>query len=242
MQNQNDRSVKDAFILAAGFGKRLLPLTEHTPKPLLNINNTPMIEYILDALSSINIRKVHINSHYLSDKIEQYFMNRDSPYIKITKEKKLLDTGGGIKNALKHDNKDPIFVINCDAILLQNYPKLLLDLESVFFSENMDAMLALSKISHAVGYSGSGDFFIDKDGMIHKTCLGNNKFVFMGISILNPKVLDRLDKKDFSLTEIWDQLIENNRCYGFVYDKTWCHTGNLNSLDYANNFFKKNKK
>ena len=102
MQNQNDRSVKDAFILAAGFGKRLLPLTEHTPKPLLNINNTPMIEYILDAISSINIRKVHINSHYLSDKIEQYFMNRDSPYIKITKEKKLLDTGGGIKNALKH--------------------------------------------------------------------------------------------------------------------------------------------
>ena len=101
----------------------------------------------------------------------------------------------------------------------------------------MDAILALSKISHAVGYSGAGDFSIDKNNKIHKTSL-NNKLVFMGISILNPKVLDLSSKETFSLIEIWDQLIENNRCYGLIYDNTWCHTGNLNSLEYANNFFK----
>lgn len=125
---ENNHIVKDAFILSAGLGRRLLPYTKYNPKPLVPINGRPMIEYILDALFDIRIRNIYINTYYLSDKIEKYFQVKGLTNIHIKKEDQLLDTGGGVKNGLGEECSNPIFIINCDALVLQNYSSLLSEL------------------------------------------------------------------------------------------------------------------
>ena len=91
--------IKKAIILAAGFGKRLLPLTEDQPKPLLEIKGKKLIEYSIDFLRENNITEIIINSHYLHEKISD-FINKKYSNISISCEKNILDTGGGILNAI----------------------------------------------------------------------------------------------------------------------------------------------
>ena len=91
------------MILAAGYGKRMKNLTESTPKPLLKINNKELLRHNIDFFINLGCEKIIINTHYLYDKInnfiKQYYANKN---IKLTFEPILLNTGGGIKNALSH--------------------------------------------------------------------------------------------------------------------------------------------
>lgn len=235
---ENNNIVKDAFILSAGLGKRLLPHTKYNPKPLVPVNGKPMIEYILDALFDIRIRNIYINTYYLSDQIEKYFQAKGLTNVSIKKEQELLDTGGGVKNGLGEEYPNPIFIINCDALVLQNYSSLLSELRDSFIPNDMDAILALSKVSDAIGYSGSGDFYLGKNNILETENKITDKYVFMGISILNPITLRLIDKKKFSLTEIWEKLIFEKKCYGKMYYDKWCHAGSGQSLAYANKFFR----
>ena len=235
---KNNHIVKDAFILSAGLGKRLLPYTKYNPKPLVPINEKPMIEYILDALFDIRIRNIYINTYYLSDQIEKYFQTKGLTNVHIKMESELLDTGGGVKSGLGEEYSDPIFIINCDALVLQNYSRLLSELRDNFIPSDMDAILALSKVSDAIGYSGSGDFYLGKNNILESEKKITSKYVFMGISILNPIALKLTDKKKFSLIEIWKKLIFDKKCYGRMYYDKWCHTGSSQSLDYADKFFR----
>lgn len=235
---ENNHIVKDAFILSAGLGRRLLPYTKYNPKPLVPINGRPMIEYILDALFDIRIRNIYINTYYLSDKIEKYFQMKGLTNIHIKKEDQLLDTGGGVKNGLGEECSNPIFIINCDALVLQNYSSLLSELRDSFIPNDMDAILALSKVSDAIGYLGSGDFYLGKNNILETENKITNKYVFMGISILNPITLGMIDKKKFSLIEIWKKLILDKKCYGKMHYHEWCHTGSGQSLAYADKFFR----
>ncbi|MED5287758.1 MAG: sugar phosphate nucleotidyltransferase, partial [Pseudomonadota bacterium] len=136
------KSVDEAFILAAGFGRRLMPLTKKMPKPLVEINQKPMIDYIFDALATIGINKIYINTHYQHKRIFEFIERKKISSIQISHETTLLDTGGGIKNAINPDTTQAIMIINCDAILLNNYSNLLQDLQKKFNPEKMDALLA----------------------------------------------------------------------------------------------------
>ena len=91
------KSVDEAFILAAGFGRRLMPLTKKMPKPLVEINQKPMIDYIFDALATIGINKIYINTHYQHKRIFEFIERKKISSIQISHETTLLDTGGGIK-------------------------------------------------------------------------------------------------------------------------------------------------
>ena len=97
--------IKKAIILAAGFGKRLLPLTKEHPKPLLEIGGKKLIEYSIDLLRENNITEIIINSHYLHEKISE-FINKKYPNISLSYEKNILDTGGGILNAMSFFKQD----------------------------------------------------------------------------------------------------------------------------------------
>ncbi len=220
----------DAFILAAGYGKRLLPLTEKCPKPLIEIAGKPMISYIIDALQSINIENIYINSFYLSDQLERY-IEENYPNIIISKETELLDTGGGLKYGVPADYNRSIYIINSDTMLLNDYKVLLCRLSEKYIYDDADAVLALSKKEKAIGYNGNGDFFLDKDKNISKENHSNiEKFVFMGVSILNTKTLNKVNNKIFSLNMIWNNLILKKRCSGVLHDSNWYHTGDLISL------------
>ena len=108
--------ITKAMILAAGFGKRIHPLTIKTPKPLLKIGNGTLLSNSLKFLESCGIKQVVINTHYLGDQIVDYIS--DSQFnlsINIVKEKdRILDTGGGVLNAIKHFSNEPFLIINPD--------------------------------------------------------------------------------------------------------------------------------
>ena len=229
------QSVGEAFILAAGFGRRLLPLTKNIPKPLVEINQKPMIDYIFDALTTIGIDKIYINTHYQHEKILEFIEEKKISNIHISHEKTLLDTGGGIKSAIDLNNTQAILIINCDAILLNNYSSLLQDLQEKFNPDKMDALLACSFPKNAVGYNGGGDFVIADDGIIIKSDRPD-KMVFMGISVLNTKTLALVKNDKFSLVEIWNELIKKGTCYGMVFEDIWYHAGNAEAIKLANQF------
>ena len=106
-----------AIILAGGQGKRLRPLTDYVPKPLIPINNIPIIEWQLVYLSKFDIKQVIISIGYKSDMIENYFETRDLDIeIKFSIESKSLGTGGAIKLAAQNSKEESMFVLNGDII------------------------------------------------------------------------------------------------------------------------------
>lgn len=105
-----------AMILSAGFGTRLKPLTNDTPKALIKYKGSPMINHQIERLKNANITEITVNAHHLHEKISDYFFKNDfGVKINVIIEKDILGTGGGILNAEKYFyNEDSFLVINAD--------------------------------------------------------------------------------------------------------------------------------
>ena len=116
--------IKKAMILAAGFGKRLNPLTLNCPKPLLKIGKETLLSNTINFLEQSKIKEVVINVHYLGDQIIEYLNKKkfNLKIIIINEKEKILDTGGGICNALKYFNES-FLCLNPDTIWNLNYIK-----------------------------------------------------------------------------------------------------------------------
>jgi MurNAc alpha-1-phosphate uridylyltransferase len=236
--NNNKNQIEQAFILAAGYGKRLLPLTKHYPKPLIKLKNKPLIDHLIDPLHEINIKKIFINTHYLSEKLIEHLNKRTDYKIFISQENNgILDTGGGIKQALGSKLDQPIYIINCDAMLFDNFIPMLNKLKENFDQRRMDFLLALSTVDEAIGYNGIGDFHLTANKMVERFDKNQNKvpFVNIGISIMQPKILKKIEKRIFSLNEAWDISIKNKRCFGIENNLKWVHTGTKEALEIAEN-------
>src|SRR6201996_8835559 len=90
-----------AMVLAAGFGERMRPLTDHMPKPLVPVAGKPLIDHVLDRLAAAGGERVVVHVHYPADMIESHLKGRTKPQIVISDERdKLLNTGGGVVKAL----------------------------------------------------------------------------------------------------------------------------------------------
>ena len=89
-----------AMVLAAGLGERMRPLTERVPKPLIPIAGTPMIDRMLDHLADGGIKEVVVNTHHLAEQLKTHLKSRRHPSVSVVYEKRLMDTGGGVAQAL----------------------------------------------------------------------------------------------------------------------------------------------
>ena len=113
--------IKSAIILAAGLGKRMLPLTNDMPKPMIEIKGKPMIRHLIDLLDDIGIQKICVNVHYKSELLVDYLQSIESKKIIISDEtNELLETGGGIKKAFNYLDEDYSFVFNSDNLWNNN--------------------------------------------------------------------------------------------------------------------------
>ena len=123
------------MILAAGFGKRIHPLTLKSPKPLLKIGNETLLSNTLKFLKKFGIKQVVINVHYLGEQIVEYInKNNFNLTINIVKEKdKILDTGGGALNAIQHFSNEVFLIINPDTIWNSHYLEETKLMQRVFF-------------------------------------------------------------------------------------------------------------
>ena len=109
-------NISTIMILAAGLGKRLRPYTSNTPKSLIKVGKYTLIEKIINEIEKNRFKKIIINLHYLKEKIKKKLDKKYKIDIFFSEEKNLLNTGGGIKNALKIINEKEFFVINSDIV------------------------------------------------------------------------------------------------------------------------------
>ena len=223
--------INKAMILAAGFGKRLLPLTKQTPKPLLELKSKKLLQYSIEFLLSNKINDIIINTHYLSEQIED-FIHHNFPQIVISYEENILDTGGGIMNAISFFQGENFLVLNSDTIWNLHYQKELSRLIEIFENGKSKAALLLAKKENSFDPNFMGDFDLDNKNFITKK---NKQYIFTGCQLLNPNIFDNFKKKIFSMNEIWNNLIETHSLNGFLSEQKFLHATDLNIFNKLNN-------
>ena len=220
--------IKKAMILAAGFGKRLNPLTLSSPKPLLNIGKETLLSNTINFLEQFQIKQAVINVHYLGDQIIKYIKkkNFNLDITVINEKEKILDTGGGIFNALKYFNES-FLCINPDTIWNLNYIKELKKMESDFFLNRKKCNLLVVDKIKSFDKNLQGDFNL-QNGLITRKKDENLKFIYTGLQIINPEVFSNIDEKVFSINKVWNQLIKSNQLFGLESKIDFLHISTLN--------------
>jgi N-acetyl-alpha-D-muramate 1-phosphate uridylyltransferase len=228
---QKQTSIKRAMVLAAGLGERMRPLTDNTPKPLLKLQGSSLIDYALDRLEDAGIESVVVNTFYLADQMEEHLNNRPHPEIMVSREKERLETGGGVLNALPLLGDEPFFVINGDAFWLNGPTDALGRMKELWIGDHMDALLMMHPTVDAYGYNGRGDFLVEPGGLLSRRPEGEDcPYMFAGVQILHPRLFQSMPAGVFSLNRLYDLAIENNRLHGMVHDGEWFHIGTPEGL------------
>ena len=151
--------ISTGLILCAGFGKRVAPLTNTTPKPLLQIKNVTLLENSINFLKKCGIKKIKINTHYLSDEIENFIKKKNyKNEVELFFEKEILDTGGGIKNLVNNDSDENFLIINPDTIWKDNYLIEVEKMKKFYFDNNLSNILMLVNKSRSFDKRFKGDF------------------------------------------------------------------------------------
>lgn len=221
--------INTAFILCAGFGKRLNPLTLDTPKPLIKFNNITVLETCINLIESLGIQQIIINTFYLRDQIHSFINNKKfRSKISIVEDgDEILDTGGGINNMMKHTNEENVLIFNPDTIWKKNYTNEIIEMEKLYFSNQLKNILLLVKKELSFDKNLSGDFDLI-DNLIIKN--NDSKFIYTGCQIINKKILSDYKDKNFSISNVWNDLIKKKELYGFETTKEFYHLTDLETF------------
>lgn len=226
-----------AMVLAAGLGTRLSPMTDDTPKPLIQVDGRALIDHALDRLQEAGVGDVVINTHYLAEQVERHLRDRKTPNIEFSPEDELLDTGGGTAKALAFFGDDPFFTVNTDALWLNGPFDALRRLAHTWDDDAMDGLLLLHSTVDAYGYSGAGDFTAAGDGKLARRPEQEvSPWLFTGIQILHPRLFDNAPDGPFSLNLLYDRAIEKERLFGAIHDGEWFHVGTPEGLEQAETY------
>ena len=218
-------NIKYGMILAAGLGKRMQPLTLKTPKPLLEINNSTLLERAINLLINHGVHEISINVHYYSDQIIS-FINRKKFQAKITisNEENLLDTGGGVLKGTQNFGDKPFFVINPDTVWRKDYLEEMKILEKIYLKNNKSTLLLANK-KLSIDPSFKGDFNLHNETISKED---ENQFIFTGLQIINRSVLTDEKSEVFSMNKIWNRLIKDKNLLGLESNQKFYH---LNTSD-----------
>ena len=199
--------IKHGMILAAGIGKRMQPLTLNKPKPLLEINNTSLLERAINLLINCGVQEISINVHHLSDQIKSFINKKKfSTKINISDETELLlNTGGGVLAGTNNFNDNPFFVINPDTLWNKAYLGEVKKLEEIYFENSKPSLLLVDK-TLSLDTSFVGDFNL-KERLVSKD--KENQFIFTGMQITKRSFLSSEKSKIFSMNKIWSDLIKD---------------------------------
>ncbi len=247
--------ISQAFVLAAGLGKRIRSHAPDLPKPLVSVAGRSLLDRVLDQLAAANIHDVIINVHYLADKIEAHLQDRNDVSIRFSDERgELLETGGGLKKALPLMKPEPILAINSDALWLDHWQETSLEpalthMMRTFDANKMDVYLLMVPLDHARYFEGKGDFLRDDEGRLTRrpTDYPDDPsaaglplpYIYGGIQIIQPHILKEVEQNRFSLNTIYDNALKKGRLYGHVFGGTWMHIGNPEAVKDAEEYFEK---
>ena len=183
--------IETALILCAGYGKRVKPLTDVTPKPLLKIKNLTLLQRCIKLIESLDINRIYLNTFYLQDEIKNYIKNNNfKAKISIVDDgEQILDTGGGILNLINSSSSEDFFVFNPDTIWESDYLNELKEMENLYFKKNLKNILML--VNERLSF--------DKN----------------------------LNVENFSIRNIWNNLIQQKQLFGYESKKKFFHVTNL---------------
>ena len=222
------QDIRHAMILAAGLGRRMAPLTDDKPKPLVQVAGKCLIDWSLDRLRDAGIGTVVVNCHHHADMLRQHLSRRPDPRTHVLREPDLLETGGGVVNALGELGAAPFFVINSDAIWLDppDDAGALSRLAAAWRDADMDALLLLHDRQRAIGHDGAGDFSQDAGGRLWRRETGAEApYLFAGVQLLHPRLFEGAPAGPFSLNVLYDKALAAGRLYGLRHNGEWLHVG-----------------
>jgi MurNAc alpha-1-phosphate uridylyltransferase len=224
-----------AMILAAGFGKRMLPLTDKIPKPLLKVNNTPLLKNVIDFLFKIGCTKIIINTHYkhhiIYDFIDEFY---NFSNISILHEEKILDTGGGVKNAISLFDDENILVTNADIYWKKENEEDVINLINDFKSKEGCRLLLVDQ-EKAHGFINKvGDFSLINNE-VRRWKIGDKIIYYSGLQIISLNIFKDFSLRKFSFNDVWNNQITKNSLYGNIMSSHLYHVGEIKGLKEAIN-------
>jgi MurNAc alpha-1-phosphate uridylyltransferase len=206
--------INTALILCAGYGKRLNPLTLTEPKPLLKVDEITLLENCIDLIKFLKIEKVIINTFYLKEKIENFInVKKFDLDIKIINDGKIiLNTGGGILNMMNSSNESNFLTLNPDTIWNENYVETIKNMEKFYFLNQIKNVLLLVNKNLSFDKKLKGDFNL-LENKIKKD--DQNDLIYTGCQIINKDLFKSYSVRDFSISNIWKELVSKNKLYGY---------------------------
>ena len=218
--------INTALILCAGYGKRLNPLTLKKPKPLLKINEITLLENCINLIKFLGIKKVIINTFYLNEEIKDFIsVKKFNLNIKIINDgKEILNTGGGILNMINSSNESDFMTLNPDTVWDKNYVDVVQNMEKFYFSNKIKNILLLANKNLSFDKKLKGDFNL-VDNKIKKD--DQNDLIYTGCQIINKSLFESYSINNFSISEVWNELIAKNKLYGYESSEEFYHLTNL---------------
>ena len=206
-------NIETAIILCAGYGKRVKPITDKIPKPLINIKNINLLDNTIKLVENLGIKKIKLNTHYLADQIKDFINKKNYQLdIQIIHEEIILNTGGGISNIIKNISEQNFLVFNPDTIWSNKDVKTIYEMCDFYNKYKPQNILLVVNKNKSFDKRFLGDFNL-KDNLLSKD--KSNDFIYTGCQILNKKIFKDFGESVFSISDIWDQLLQNNELYGF---------------------------
>lgn len=225
------KPIETAMVLAAGLGKRMRPLTDTLPKPLVPVAGRTLIDRVFDRLIEAGVKRIVVNLHHHRSTLEKHLAGRKDVELVLSPEAELLETGGGVLNALDLVGDAPFFCANADVLWFDGPTPALRRLARIWDPAKDDVLLLMQSAVGASGYEGRGDYFLDPMGRARRR-KGNEvaPFVYAGVQVLHPRRFAGLAPGRFSLNRVYDAAEADGRLRGMPHDGLWFHVGTPESV------------
>lgn len=230
------RKIKQAMILAAGFGSRMKDLTFNIPKPMIQVDGISLIERTLAYLQQHGIEKIVINTYYKAEVLENFIFSLEITKkleIIFSRESELLGTGGGIKNALHFFENKPFFILNSDSIFIDNNKNNSsfdqLEAKWNLFSDARMLLLLIDK-EKSFGYWDKGDFDLGEDNRLNQ----NNEikqYIYTGMSLIDYSLFENLSSESNAFPIDFKELMQKDCLRPVIYDGNWYHIGDKQAFE-----------
>jgi MurNAc alpha-1-phosphate uridylyltransferase len=223
-----------AMVLAAGLGTRMRPLTEKTPKPLIEVGGKPLIDWGLDSLERAGVAEAIVNIHHLPDHMRAHLAKRAVPRIVISDETdRLLESGGGIVRALPLLDREPFFVLNADTFWVDDGAPSLSGLALAWDGARMDILLMLAAMGKATGHSGRSDFLLGTDGRLARSGGDPAGLIYAGAAIVHPRIFAGAEAEPHSLNRYFDLAAAEGGLFGWRMHGRWITVGTPEAIPAA---------